>query len=152
MALKPDRRELDTRIDYFMNEVASRGGVAVVSTAASGVANDNALSLATYASNPSGKAALGFVMCDMVDKDLTKTHLNFYKEEVQKGQKVTILTKGYVVTNMLVPSTTPLGGSGAYLGPSGLLTPTPVIAGAPLVGRFETSKDEDGYVKVSINL
>ena len=25
MALKPDRHELDTRIDYFMNETATRG-------------------------------------------------------------------------------------------------------------------------------
>lgn len=151
MSFKPDRRELDTRIDYYMNEEASRGGVVVISTGASGVAMDNASSLCTYASNPSGKVVLGFLMCDVVDKDLTKTHLNYNKEEVQKGQKVTILTKGFVVTDNLVPSTTPLAGSGAYLGPSGLLTPLQTAA-TPSVGRFETSKDEDGFVKVSINL
>lgn len=152
MALKPDRNLLDTRIDYFMNEVASRGGVAVIGTSSSGVAMDSAVSVATYAAASSGRIPLGILVCDVFDKDLTKTHLNYYKEEVQKGQKVTLLTKGYVVTDMLVPATTPSGGNPAYMGPSGLLTPTLVANVTPLVGRFETAKDEDGYVKVSINL
>lgn len=151
MALKKDFRELETRIDYYMNEVATRGGVVAISTAGSGVANDQSVSVATYAANPSGKVALGFLMGDVVNKDLTKTHLNYYKEETQLGQKVTILTKGYVVTDMLVPAVTPTAGSVAYLGVSGLLTTTQANS-APSVGRFETTKDEDGFVKVSINL
>lgn len=43
MALKKDFRELDTRIDYYMNEVATRGGVVAISTAGSGVANDQSV-------------------------------------------------------------------------------------------------------------
>jgi hypothetical protein len=53
---------------------------------------------------------------------------------------------------MVYPGTTPSGGNPAYLSHSGLLTPTLVANVTPLVGRFETAKDEDGYVKVSINL
>jgi hypothetical protein len=152
MALKPDRHLLDTRIDYFMNEVATRGGGVVLSTSGSGVANDQSVSVATYSNSVSGKIPLGILLCDMVDKDLTKTHVNYYKEEVQKGTKVTILTKGYVVTDMLVPGVSPVGGNPAYLNASGLFTPTLVANVTPLVGRFETAKDEDGFVKISVNL
>jgi 3-oxoacyl-ACP reductase-like protein len=85
MAIKADRNLLDTRIDYYMNEVAARGGVAVIGTSSSGVAMDSSVSVATYAALSSGRIPLGILVCDVVDKDLTKTHLNYYKEEVQKG-------------------------------------------------------------------
>ena len=154
MAMKPDRHLADTRIDYYMNETASRGGAVTMSTAGSGVALESSLNLATYAANPSGKVVLGLLVCDVVDKDLSKTHLNYYKEEVQKGQKVTVLQKGYVVTNMIYPGVSPLAGSGCYVSHSGLLTHIPNAVGAatPLVGRFESSKDEEGYCKVFVNL
>ena len=48
MALKGDRVELETTVHYFMDEVATRGGVATLSTAASGAALDNSAHLVTY--------------------------------------------------------------------------------------------------------
>jgi hypothetical protein len=151
MALKPDRRILDTRIDYFMNAVAEDGGVPVIANIGSGASMDNALQTATYAANPSGRVALGILLNNVVNKDLVKTHLNFYRDEVQVGGKVTILEKGYVVTDFLVPGLTISGGQTAYLGASGRLTNTQANS-APVVGRFETNVDEDGFVKVSVNL
>lgn len=151
MALKPDRHLADTNITFYMNEVAERGGAVVLNTGGSGVALDPSVNVATYASNPSGRVVLGLLVSEVVNKDLTKTHLNYYKEEVQRGQKVTILQKGYLVTNMVYPGVNPLAGSGAYLHLSGYLTHLQT-ASTPLVGRFESSKDEDGYVKVSVNL
>ena len=55
-------------------------------------------------------------MNDVVNKDLTRTHLNQHKDEVQKGGKVTILRKGYVVTNAVTG--TPTAGGAAYASPA----------------------------------
>lgn len=149
MALKGDRHELDTDISYFMNETASRGVVVSVSTQGSGAAMDNASAVATVAAEASGAIALGVLMNDVVNIDQTRQHLNWHKDEVQQGSKVTILTKGFVVTDQI--SGTPSAGDTAYLADSGL------IAGsqdgtAPAIGRFLSTKDADGYAKVSVNL
>lgn len=149
MALKGDRHELDTDISYFMNETASRGVVVSVSTQGSGAAMDNASAVATVAAEASGAVALGVLLNDVVNIDQTRQHLNWHKDEVQQGSKVTILTKGFVVTDQI--SGAPSAGDTAYLADSGL------IAGsqdgtAPAIGRFLSTKDADGYAKVSVNL
>ena len=85
----------------------------------------------------------------MVNKDLTRTHLNQHKDEVQKGGKVTILRKGYVVTNVI--DGTPSAGDAAYAmnyGTAGNIS----TSGTYQIGRFLSSKDEDGYAKVEVNL
>lgn len=152
MALKKDRNLQDTAVEYFMNEVAARGGVVSVSTGGSGAALDSSVNLVTYAANPSGRVPVGFLLCDMVNKDLTQTHLNYFKEEVQRGGKVTLCRKGWVVTDFIYPGISPTAGQTAFLGHSGFLHNSQVIAQWPAVGRFDTSKDEEGYCKVSINL
>ena len=149
MALKGDRYELDTDISYFMNETASRGVVVSVSTQGSGAATDSAAALVTVAADPSGKAPIGVLLNDMVDIDQTRQHLNGHKNEVQKGSKVTLLTKGFVVTDRI--SGTPTAGQVAYLGASGLISGSQAT-GASAVGRFLSTKDADGYAKVAINL
>ena len=101
MALKGDRHELDTEVTYFMNETASKGVVVSVSTQGSGSAMDSSSALATVAASASGAAALGVLLNDVVDIDQTRQHLNWHKDEVQKGSKVTILTKGFVVTDKI---------------------------------------------------
>jgi hypothetical protein len=157
MALKSDRSTLQTDISFFMNEAATRGGVATLSTAGSGASMDNGNAVAAYAADPSGKVALGLLVNDMVDIDLTRQHLNQHKDEVQKGGKVTLLTKGWVVTNSLQGS--PAAGETAYLGHSGnIANPTfaATLAGGQMakhvVGRFTSSVDQNGYAKVFIDL
>ena len=156
MALKGDRYEAMTDITFRMNEVAERGGVAVLSTAGSGAALDQSVALVTYAAAASGTKPIGLLLGDMVNKDLTQTHLNFHKNEVQKGGKVTLLTDGWVVTDRIYPGATPAGGDVAYLAGSGYITsvvdPVGGTAASPKVGRFYSSKDEDGYAKVYIKL
>lgn len=156
MALKQDRSTLETDISFFMNEVATRGGVAVLSTAGSGASMDNGAALVTYSANPSGKVPMGLLLNDMVNIDLTRQHLNQHKDEVQKGGKVTLLTKGWVVTDSL--QGTPAGGDLAYLGHSGKLA-SPTVAGQiagsttiGAVGRFLSGVDQYGYAKVYVNL
>lgn len=155
MALKTDRIHVDSQIDYFMNEVAERGGIASVSTVGSGAAMDQAQQLATYKAVPSGAAPLGVLMGDMVDIDLLRQHENWHKEEVVKGGKVTIWSKCTVVTDRIYG--TPTAGSLAYLGPSGLIAGAAYQtddtgAAARPVGRFVSSKDEEGFAKVQVNL
>lgn len=155
MALKNDRSTLQTDITFFMNEVAERGGIASLSTAGSGASMDNGAAVVTYAADPSGKVPMGLLVNDMVNIDLTRQHLNQHKDEVQKGGKVTLLYKGWVVTDAL--EGTPAGGDLAYLGHSGnFATPTAAagISGgsANVVGRFLGGVDQNGYAKVYVDL
>lgn len=158
MALKSDRYEFQTDVSFFMNEVAERGGVPVhgAGTSPSGAAMDSALNLVTYAANPSGKVPVGILLNDMVNLDLTRQHINWHKNEIQKGGKVTILRKGQVVTNQISTSGTPTVGAYAYLAESGLISTAgkalSLDAGAQPIGRFLSAKDADGYAKVEINL
>lgn len=154
MALKPKRTHIHSNIDFFMDEVAEMGGVVVLSTVASGAFGDDSAALVTYTTSPSGKLPLGVLMQDMVNKDLSQTHLNFYKDEVQKGGKVCVWQKGTVVTNMIYPGQTPAVSKKAYLGPSGLLLAGPGNnpSSSPVVGDWLSSKDEDGYAEVTFNL
>jgi hypothetical protein len=144
-----------------MNEVAERGKIAAISTIGSGAAMDQATQLATCTfTSISGVRPLGVLMCDMVNNDLTRQHENWHKEEVQIGGKVTIWSKGTIVTNQIYPGHTPVAGSVAYLAPSGFIgisivqTDSGPEYGRDMlkVGRFLSAKDEDGYAKVAINL
>ena len=158
MALKGDRYELETTIDFFMNEVAERGGVATLSTAGSGAALDQSAALVTYAAQQSGVAPIGILLNDMVNIDQTRQHINFHKNEMQKGGKVTLLRKGWIVTNRIDPGVTVTAGQTAFVGPSGYIsrkqktgTPHESTRGQ-FIGTFESTADEDGYAKIAVNL
>lgn len=163
MSLKGDRYEAMTDISFFMNEVQTRGGVASILTAGSGSSLDQSVSAVTYAANSSGQRPVGVLMGDVVNYDLTRQHINFQRDEVQLGGKVRLLRKGFCVTNVIVG--TPAKGDSAYLTGSGNFIPfNTVLAGSPnfvaspnpliypYCGYFMSTKDEDGYAKVSVDL
>jgi hypothetical protein len=171
MALKPDRKITDgTDISFFMNQTAERGIALKLSTGGSGAAMDDASALAAKpaAAHGSGEYILGVLMNDVVSGDLTKTHLNYQKDEVQVGGKVTICRRGTVTTNMI--EGTPAAGMGAYvgtLGTDGKITGIAVTgfqdknsniffaqSGNALtrIGTWLSSKDADGYAKLDVNL
>lgn len=152
MALKPDRVELLTDVSFFMNTTAERGGVVSVVTATSGVgvSMDDANAVVAYASVASGARPVGVLLNDVVNLDLTRQHINWHKDEMQVGGKVTVLRQGQVTTNMLVAGTTPSAGADAYVGANGLIGTS--STNAVKVGQFLSAKDSDGYVKVSVNL
>jgi len=114
--------------------------------------------LVTYKAVPSGAVPVGLLINDMVDIDLTRQHLNQHKDEVQKGGKVTLLRKGYVVTNN-IQGTLPSGGEVAFLAHSGNVAIADVsnddsdATGSKLVvGKFLSGADEDGYAKLYVDL
>lgn len=147
MALKPDRVELLTDVSFFMNTTAERGGVVSAVSNGVGVSMDDANAVVEYSATSSG-SPLGVLLNDVVDYDLTRQHINWYRDEVQKGGKVTLLRNGQVTTNSLVPGTTPAAGDVAYVGVSGLIGTAETVK----IGQFLSAKDTEGYVKVSVNL
>lgn len=164
MSLKPDRHEFDVDISFFMNEVGQRGGVVFLSTAGSGAAMDQSVSLVTLDPGTSGAKAIGLLLQDMVNYDQTRQHINFHKDEVQIGSKVAIGRKGWWNTNQIASGITITGGETAYAEAktgaiatgqgriTNVLHTTGGVAVTPKVGQFLSKADEDGYAKVAINL
>jgi hypothetical protein len=157
MALKPDRIEAYTDISFFCNDTtAERGVMAVHSTGGSGVAMDDANAVVTtVVADPSGTKPAGLLLNDVVDLDLTRQHINWHRDEVQTGSKVTLLRQGQVTTDQVVSGVTPAVGDAAYYGVNGQLTNVSTegaTSAGVQVGRFLSTLDADGYVKVDINL
>ena len=156
MALKPDRIETVTDVSFFSSSaIATRGGVVSVTGGGSGVSMDNAAAVVAYASVASGNKPVGVLLNDVVSLDLTRQHINYHKDEVQKGGKVTLLQVGQVTTNTVTGS--PAAGAPAYVGANGEFSATPPTDGVTenehyRVGRFLSNKDSDGYIKVAVNI
>lgn len=161
MALKPDREVITTDISYFVTSITGpntsrmeRGGIlcAATSTPGSGAAMDSSAQVVEYATDSSGRKAVGLLLNDFVNIDLSRQMLNQFKDEAQIGTKAVILRKGWVVTNKIVAtSATGSVPVTAYCGSSGNLTQTSA-AGLPAVGQFMSRQDADGYAKVFIDL
>lgn len=156
MSLKGDRYEFKTDISYFMNDVATRGGIVSLVSVGSGAAMDQAAALVTYSASSTGVRPVGVLMGDVVNYDLTRQHINFHRDEIQVGGKVRILQKGYVVTNNIIG--TPAVNDNAVLTSSGNVMPQALSAAGtnlslrPYVGWFGSVKDEDGYAKLNVEL
>ena len=154
MALKADRNELDVDISFFMNETAEKGLIVAISTAGSGAAMDQAGALVSIQGATGSVIPVGVLLNDVVDLDLTRQHINWHKDEVQKGGKVSILKKGYVVTDQI--EGTPTAGALAFMddADTGKFAVAASIDDTEYtaVGRFMSLKDEDGYCKVEVNL
>jgi len=156
MALKPDRdyNAMDD-ISFFWTDTAAtveKGGCASLVTAGSGVSLDDTNNVVEYAADPSGAVPKGVMLADVaVYTPTTRFHRNFDNGEVLPGEKVCLIRKGWVVTDMITG--TPTAGGDAYLGVSGYFaTEMPSGSYSVVVGKFETTADPDGFVKVFVDL
>ncbi len=157
MALKADRFEESTDISYFYTAgTATRGGVVCLDLlSASGAAMDQGDNTVAYAAAADTDVPVGILLNDVVNKDLTRTHLNWYKDEVQQGGKVTVMTRGYVLTSNVDGAPAPGDVAYASATVAGNISTTAANAaasGALAIGRFMSAKDADGYCKVHVNL
>jgi hypothetical protein len=128
----------------------------------SGSALDQSVAYVGYAANSSGSAPVGILLEDMVSYDLTRQHINYYRDEVIIGGKLAIGKKGWWVTNNIIAGATSIAiGDRAVLSSSGNITNVSIAndlngtwnkALNPMVGRFESTLDEDGYAKVAPDL
>lgn len=155
MALKGDRLTLVWELAYYLNATASQGSVVNLATASSGADLDGSTNEVELAASPSGKVPIGILMDDFVDIDLTRYELNAHKPESNVGSKASILRKGWVVTDKITGS--PAAGDRAVMAGSGVLQKAPTgwnitHTNTPYVGWFETSKDEDGFARVFVDL
>jgi hypothetical protein len=150
MAMKPLRNTaFYDDISMYMDQVAERGRVVIWDTTTTGLGGmDDANALCKMPTD-SGGNPIGVLTNDVVDIDQSRYALNAHQDEVQKNSKVTILKKGFVVTNVLVAGQSPIPGSGAYFTTSGQFTTSNASV---RVGTFASGKDADGYVKVEVNL
>ena len=156
MALKADRHELDVDISFFMNETAEKGQIVAISTAGSGAAMDQAQALVSIQGATGSVIPVGVLLNDVVDLDLTRQHINFHKDEVQKGGKVSILKKGYVVTDQVALTGAYVAGALAFMddADTGLIVNAAHVDDGEYtaIGRFMSNADADGYYKVEVNL
>ena len=148
MALRPDRNEVVTDISFFMNEAAERGLVVTASTQGSGAAMDDSSAAVKVA--VSGEKPVGLLLNDVVDLDLTRQHINYAKDEVQKGGKVAVLRVGTVVTDQISGAITM--GDAAHFMSEGTLASATASSASAVVGRWLSKKDADGFAKVAINI
>lgn len=153
MALQPNRYEAITDITFHMNATAERGGIACVYTAGSGAAMDQSAADVRYLATPSGYLPMGILLNDVVNIDLTRQTQNIHKDEVQQGNKVTLLMKGWVVTNWVHPQVAPSANDPVFVHQSGYLSDVIVaqVTHPYPCGRFMSGKDAEGYYKVWID-
>lgn len=159
MALLPYRTEVNNgafvTVDNFMNTTGEAGFVVSYVTSTSGVGSsfDNASAVVAFGTGPlgSGSKPAGMLLQDVVNKDLSQTHLNYYKREVQVGGKVTLAKRGTYVTNAISGGMNPTPGAAAYLNEGGYISTTN-SADSTRIGTFAGSRSSDGYVKVDLNI
>lgn len=150
MALRPDRLVNDgASVEYFMNEVAEPGIIVTHSTSASGAGLDDPNAVVKIPTGTGDGNPAGMLINKVVNKDLTQQHLNEHNGEQQIGGKVTVVTRGWLVTNMIKTGETPAAGEAAYFDADGELSAT---SGSPQIGVWKGAKDADGYAKVAITV
>lgn len=156
MALKPDRSDhLEWELGYYMNVVANPGICVSISTAASGANLDSDENVAVAPADSSGALPLGILMNEVVNNDQTRVLVNHHKHQNNVGDKVPIVRKGWVVTDRVVG--TPTAGQYAVLASSGLIAGVDNINShdqhlQPVIGRFLSDSDSEGYNRLRIDL
>lgn len=162
MALKPFRSQLDGKVEvgYFITSTGQQGQLVFAATTAApvGMGLDDTNSRVEVVNAVSGRVPVGLLLDDVVNIDLSKYALNTAKNEVQIGSKASIATEGEFVTNCLGAGAAPATGvvypTNAFAGPSGFFFHQAgfVASGYPLVGKFLTGRDSEGFAKISIGL
>lgn len=156
MAMKGDRDYNETTdISFFWAATpttAAPGGLAVASGVGSGIAMGTNITddpnTATYATAAGALHVIGVLIQTVAPEMSTDRDFpNLEKNEIRPGDKCTLITDGFVVTDMI--SGTPAANGIAYLGASGLFA-TSSAGGAPSVGRFESTEDAGGFCKVRL--
>ncbi len=160
MGLKPDREYNETTdiTNFWTTVAAEKGGCASVVTQGSGAAIGQNIvdepNVVGYAASASGSVAKGILLQTVsAVMSANRDFINFENGEIRPGEKCTLVTKGFVVTDMITG--TPTVGGIAYLGASGnISTASGSFGGAttPSVGRFETTVDAAGFARVSIDI
>lgn len=156
MALLGDRLIAQTDGTNICNDVVqNKGAILVYGTPGSGAALvDVNQGFVNLGATGSGKTPAGLCLSTFVNIDQTRQHRNYHKDEQVVGEKASLMTDGWVVTDQFTG--TPTVGATAYLGVSGTVSTTLSATGGlvatPKVGMFKSVPDESGFVKLQIKL
>ena len=146
MALSPRRQQLMTEVHFALAAASERGAIASHTATAGEV---------TTLANPTGVgiAPIGVLLTDVeaMNFDRHGEYLNRMVNDV--GSVVGLGVKGDYETNLVVG--TPSPGNPAYLAASGFVSPTQLTDGitlAPLIGKFRTGLNANGFALVHVDL
>ena len=132
-----------TDITYFCNTPTQRGRIMV------SIEQDDDLgcSVCGPPTYPGEGNPVGLIINDVVDIDLCHQSLNYYRDDVQVGGKVTLMKTGQVMVGDFEGF--PNIGDPAYYTTKGVITTSPV---SPMIGRFSSKKDKEGFAKLEIDI
>jgi hypothetical protein len=154
MALKHQIQVLEYDLSRYMKTAGERGGVVCLANTGNFTPDmDHQDNVVSYAADPSGKEPAGLLLHTLKDYDVTEVGQNYQNMNVLPlNSKVTLMRKGTCSTDRIDPSRlSSIVPGPMYLTGTGYLTDE-VSAMNPQVGRFMSSADSDGFVKVSVHL
>lgn len=150
MALAPSRQIFDSNIDYALNAVAERG---VIVSIIPGTTADGEVTVAAVATGVN-QMPMGVLLDDVEDMNFDRHPEYRQRNVVDVGSVIGIAPECEVWTDQYTGST-PIAGRKAYLGTNGSVTMTQATDGnnlAPLVGKFLSVPNANGFVKVAIRV
>lgn len=116
MGLLPKRQIFGVNVDFQNPFAGERGGCLTVGTY-------SGIYMAAYHGDPSGKMAVGILLNDVENLDLSREYYPDSREVAQPLDIVQALTEGEIVTDFIDPTYNNIRpGVPAYVGPSGLIT------------------------------
>ena len=146
MALSPRRNPLMDEVHFAMAVASERGVICSHTSNAGEVSN-------LVSPTGVGTAPVGLLLDDVEAMNFDRHGEYRNRNVVDVGSVVGLSAKGDYETNNVVG--TPSPGDVAYLAASGWVSPTQLTDGvtpAPVVGRFRTAKNANGFALVHIDL
>lgn len=150
MALSPSRQVWQTNVDFALNEVAERGVVCTI------VPGTTSAGEVTASATPTGVGvqAIGVLLDDVEDLNYDRHPEYRQRNVVDVGSVVGLAHEAELLTDQVTGS--PVAGNDAFLNVNGTVGPTQLQDGlgnnAPQVGKFLSSPDANGFVKLRVDL
>lgn len=141
-------------LSFIMTTEAEIGSLVCIGTGTFYTGMDQSAKTVQAFANSSGKLPAGILMNTVDDYDTSRIPFNFQDPNtVPINSKVLVKREWRGRINNLNPTTsgsiTP--GAPMYVGPNGTATPVN-SSGHPLIGRFESNVDSDGFCEVSVHV
>lgn len=156
VALKGDRAVYITNIRHICDTTGEAGTLMQLKASqptgravGQGINDSAPVAVPVTGTPASGIRVLGVLLDDVKGIDPVTQHRNFQRTDQLVGENVCILTDGFVRTNKITG--TPSAGDTAYVGANGTFSASQTNS-IPAVGKFETSKDTDGFAIVVVKI
>lgn len=149
MALSPSRQIFQTNVDYSLNEVAERGKICAILPGTT----PNGEVTASVVPTGVGVQPIGLLLDDVEDLNFDRHGEYLQRNVVDVGSVVGLAHECEIETDQITGS--PVAGNPAYLNVNGTVSPTQLTDGnnpAPLVGKFLSAPNANGFAKLRIDI